>query len=73
MMLSELAVGGEGTVIRVDAAPPTKSFLTREGLVPGAGVKLLAVGRDGDCLIQLDATEVHLGGQVTGNVMVSVP
>ena len=73
MMLSELPVGGAGTVTRVEALPPTKSFLTGEGLVPGAGVKLLAVGRDGDCLIQLDATEVHLAGPVAGEVMVSVP
>jgi len=73
MVLSELPVGRAGTVIRVDGSPAIRSFLAGEGLVPGAGVKLLAVGKDGDCLIQVDSTEVHLAGPPAGNVLVSVP
>jgi DtxR family Mn-dependent transcriptional regulator len=73
MTLSELPVGGAGTVVGVGGSPATTSFLAGEGLVPGAGVKLLAVGQSGDCLIEVDSTDVHLGGYLAGRVTVSVP
>ena len=73
MLLSELSVGGAATVSRVDGSSATRSFLAGEGLVPGAAVTLLAKGGGGDCLVVLDSTEVHLGGQLAEGVLVSVP
>ena len=73
MMLSELPVEATGTVTRVEGSSATESFLTGEGLVPGADVKLLAMGRNGDCLIQVDSTDVHLAERLTRSVLVSVP
>lgn len=71
MMLSELPVGATGSVTQVDGSPATRSFLASVGLVPGAAVVMLARGAEGDCLVQLDATDVHLAGQPAGNVTVS--
>jgi len=73
MVLSELPVGGAGTVTRVEGTSAANSFLAGEGLVPGAEVKLVARGRGGDCLVRVDSTDVHLAGQLTGSVMVSLP
>ncbi len=73
MVLSELPVGGAGTVTRVGGSEATRSFLGRSGVVPGARVRLLAVGREGDCLIQVDSTDLHLAGQPAAEVVVSVP
>jgi DtxR family Mn-dependent transcriptional regulator len=73
MILSELPAGASCSVTRVEGSAAVRSFLVKEGLVPGATVSVLAVGRDGDVLLGVDSHDVHLAGQLTGNVLVSHP
>jgi len=73
MALSELSVGQAGTVAHLAGSPATRSFLAGEGLAPGVDVNLLARGRDGHCLLQIGATEVHLAGRPAESVVVRVP
>ena len=72
LLLSELPVGGQGTVAGVEGSTATRSFLAGEGLVPGATVKMLAVTQEGDCLVQVGSTDIHLAGQMTGSILVSL-
>ncbi len=73
MLLSELSVGAAGTVTLVDGSPATRSFLAGEGLLPGTVVTLVAKGGTGDCLVAVESSEVHLGSQLTEQVVVAVP
>ena len=73
MALSELPVGMAGTVAHLAGSPATQSFLAGEGLAPGIDVNLLARGRDGHCLLQIGATEIHLAGRQAERVVVRVP
>lgn len=72
-LLSELPVGGRGTVAAVEATEATRSFLTKEGVVPGATVTVVAMAGDGDRLIQVGAVEVHVVGRVAASILVSLP
>ena len=71
MLLSELPVGGRATVAGVEASGATRAFLAKEGLVPGVTVEVLALAGDGDCLLGVDAGEVHLAARLVGSILVS--
>ena len=73
MVLAALPVGGTATITKTGGTPATSSFLAAEGLVLGASVTLLARGADGDCLVRMDSTDIHVAGQLTDDIMVSVP
>lgn len=73
MALSDLPVGTAGTVAHLTGSPAAQSFLAGEGLAPGVDVSLLARGRDGHCLLQIGATEIHLAGRQAESVVVRVP
>ncbi len=73
MALSELPVGETGTVAHLAGSPATQAFLAGEGLTPGAGLKLLARGGDGHCLLEIGATEIHLAGRQAESVLVRAP
>ena len=73
MVLGELPVGETGTVTRVEGSSGALSFLTGEGVGAGVDVTMLAVGRGGDCLVQVDSIEVHIAASLAGSVLVSVP
>ena len=72
-LLSELPVGGRGTVTAVEATEATRSFLAKEGVVPGATVTVVAMAGDGDRLIQVGAAEVHVVDRVAASIAVSLP
>jgi len=71
LTLSELAAGRLATVVEVSGSPAARSFLAGEGIAAGVEVHLLAVGREGDCLIETGSGEVHLAAPVAAEVMVS--
>jgi DtxR family Mn-dependent transcriptional regulator len=73
VVLTDVPVGDTGTVVGVGGTEAIRSFLTGEGMTTGAGVKLLAIGREGDCLVQLGSSQLYLAGDLTANVMVSIP
>lgn len=70
--LSELPVGGRGWVTGVEGTSATRSFLAKEGLVPGATVVVAARAEDGDCLVQVDAADVHVTGRLAASILVSL-
>ncbi|MGZ5383066.1 MAG: metal-dependent transcriptional regulator [Acidimicrobiia bacterium] len=72
MILSELPAGAVCTVARVEGSAAIRSFLANEGLVPGAAVTVLAVGGEGDVLVDVDSSNVHLAGQLVGNLLVTL-
>ena len=72
-LLSELPVGGQGTVIGVEASDAGRSFLAKEGVVPGATVTVAAMAGDGDRLIQAGDADVHVAGRLAASILVSLP
>jgi DtxR family Mn-dependent transcriptional regulator len=71
-LLSELPVGGQATVIAVEASNAGRSFLAQEGVAPGATVTVVARAADGDCLIQVGDADVHVAGRLAASIAVSL-
>jgi DtxR family Mn-dependent transcriptional regulator len=72
-LLSELPVGGQANVAGVEGSPATRSFLAKEGVVPGASITVLARAGDGDCLIRVGAADVHVAGRLAQSISVGLP
>ncbi len=67
--LTDLAVGNEGEVMRIEGDPATLSFLEAEGLRPGVAVCPLAIG-DGDAiLLQVGENRIHLSGTIASRIL----
>jgi DtxR family Mn-dependent transcriptional regulator len=68
--LSEVTAGNSATVLEVTGSPSTRSFLDGEGIVVGSEILVLAVGREGDCLVRTESGELHLAEPVATAVKV---
>lgn len=69
--LSDLAVGEQGEVIRVEADQATHDFLTTEGLRPGLEVKPLAIGAAGAMLLQVGDNRLYLAKAIAETILIS--
>ena len=68
--VGDLAPGEEAVVVRVDAIPPVAQFLTSQGIVPRAVVRLLAGGVNGVLLQSPGGAIVTLAGDVADAVVI---
>ena len=69
-LVSELAVGTRGKVIRTVGDAAIRSFLADEGIEEGAEITLLAIGQDGGCLVDTGVGHTHLSPEVARDVVV---
>lgn len=73
LTLHELTIDETGTVAQVAGSQATGGFLAGQGLAPGVAVRLLAVGREGDCLLRVGTNDLHLSASLAEGVLVTVP
>lgn len=71
--LPDLEPAVAATVVTVGGSAALVSFLAGEGIKPGRPITLLAVGGRGDCLVQVDDTEVRLAAEAARQVGVRRP
>ena len=67
--LTELPVGGTGTVTAIDGSAAVESFLAASGAEPGSPVTVLAVVAD-NVLVELAGEQAHLSDAVAGAIRV---
>ncbi len=72
MRLSDMRVGESARIVRVDAEPPTRVFLSEQGVRPGEGILVLAASDSGDCLVQIGGRKVALAGEIAEGVAVEL-
>ena len=68
--LNQVRVGQKSKVLHLNAEAATRAFLAGEGLVPGATVKLTALGAAGAALVEIDGHNTHLSPAIAAGVLV---
>ncbi len=68
--LLDLVAGASAEVVTVEAEPAVRSFLEREGIRPGAFVRVEARGEADSVLVSTAHGQVHLGGEAARRVSV---
>ncbi len=68
--LLDLVAGACAEVVTVEAEPAVRSFLEREGIRPGASVRVEARGEADSVLVSTAHGQVHLGGEAARRVSV---
>jgi DtxR family Mn-dependent transcriptional regulator len=71
--LSELSFDHPAVIAEAGASDQGKSFLTAQGLVPGAQVRVLGRGSHGDVLVGVNDQEVHLTEGLLAGILVYLP
>jgi len=69
--LETLKVGQTSQVIRVNGDNTTVKFLTDEGIHPGIRIRLLAIGNDGDRLLEASNKHIFISGDLTDAIVIS--
>ena len=69
--LTDLGVGTSAEIVGVAGDAAERSFLADQGIVPGAGVSLVAIAEGGGCLVETGAGHIHLSGEVAKAVSVA--
>ncbi len=69
--LENLKVGQTSQVIRVNGDNTMVKFLADEGIHPGIKIRLLAIGNDGDRLLEASNKHILISGSVTDAVVIS--
>ena len=68
--LNELSVGVDAQVMRVEADAVTKQFLSHEGISPGVPVRVLAIGSEGDVLIESSGKRIRLSEEMAKSIVI---
>jgi DtxR family Mn-dependent transcriptional regulator len=71
-LLSDLAVGESGEVMRLEGDPVTQAFLATEGLRPGLQVKPLAIGSSGAMLLQAGENRLNLARAIAEKILINM-
>ena len=58
--------------MRIEGDTATRAFLETEGLRPGLGVYLLAIGGGGALLLGVGENRIHVAETVADKIMISV-
>jgi len=69
--LGEAQVGRGVEVVGVDGDTAGRSFLSEQGIAPGARITLLAVADGGACLVETDGGRVHISADLARTVTVA--
>jgi len=67
--LGDFPVGKDAQVMRVEADQVTKQFLSREGIRPGARIRVIAAGSDGGVLVESGGRRFHLSKDLAAAVV----
>lgn len=70
LFLESLKVGQTGQVIRINADSTSTNFLFNEGIHPGAIIKLLAIGNNGERLLESNEKHLHIDGGLTKSIII---
>jgi len=68
--LGDCPVGKEAQVMQVGDDPATKQFLSHEGIRPGVSVRMLAMGSEGDVLIESSGKRIHLSAALARAIVI---
>ena len=68
--LDDVAAGEQRTVVSIDLDADARAFLARQGVSPGAQIRVLGVGRDGDRFVAADGACLHLAAELASGVLV---
>jgi DtxR family Mn-dependent transcriptional regulator len=68
--LNHVRVGHKSKVLHLNIEPATRAFLAGEGLVPGAVVKVAALGATGAVLVEIAGHNTHLSLAIAVGVLV---
>jgi DtxR family Mn-dependent transcriptional regulator len=68
--LNRLTIGQQAEIMRLEMEPAGSAFLHAEGIRPGAVITVLAIGGQGDFLLQVGEHQVAITGSLAANVLV---
>ena len=71
--ISELGVGDKAQVMQVSGDEVTAKFLSGMGIMPGVLVCIVAVGSNGDLLVESKSQRIHLSAELSQNILVGQP
>jgi ferrous iron transport protein A len=71
--LQHVKLGQTSPVMRINGDAVTEKYLIGEGIRPGARVRPLAVGKDGDMLLECPDGRLHLSTEMVAAVIVGAP
>lgn len=70
--LNHLTIGQQAEVTRLEMEPAGSAFLHAEGIRPGADIQVLAIGGQGDFLLQAGERQVTITGSLAASVLVKI-
>jgi hypothetical protein len=68
--LKDLEVGSMGQIAQVQSHPPVQTFLSEQGLRPGATVIVKGIGKNGSRLIGIEEGFVQLSEGLAGEILI---
>ncbi len=71
--LNTLQAGQSVEIVRVDSPQPLLTFLTAEGLFPGALIKVLAVSSHGAYLLEVADHQLSIAAEIAADIQVMQP
>lgn len=71
LQATHLQTGQSSTILRIDANPIVTKFLSDEGIRPGVKIRLLAVGENGDVLLEGPAGHLQISSELLSTMMVA--
>lgn len=73
MPINNLKIGDTAQVMRVNGDPITAKFLSDEGINPGVLVRIVAIGSNGDLLVESKSRRIRISAEISENVLVGQP
>lgn len=70
-LLANLGVDEEAEVVRIGAEAAALTFLGESGILPGARIKVIALGSRGDMLLEVMDGQAHIGSDLAGLIFVA--
>ena len=73
MPICELGINDKAQVMRVDGDKVTTKFLSDEGIKPGVLVCIVAIGSNGDLLVECQSQRIRISAELSQNILVGQP
>jgi DtxR family Mn-dependent transcriptional regulator len=70
MPISNLKIDDSAQVMRVNGDDVTAKFLSDEGIKPGVMVRIVAIGSNGDLLVENKAKRIRIAADLCANILV---
>lgn len=69
--LDDVAAGEQRSVVSINLDADARSFVAHQGVSPGAQIRVLGVGSDGDRFVSVDGACLHLAAELAAGVLVT--